>query len=166
MKVFIIAALTADGFIGRDSNHLADWTGHEDKKNFVRLTREAGVIVMGSRTFATLGRALPGRRTIVYTHNPAAITAPDVETTSEVPAILIKRLANEGAHGLAIIGGAAIYDLFMQAGVVDELYLTITPLLFGQGVPLLANKLETKLQLIESRELSDGAMLLHYAVVK
>jgi dihydrofolate reductase len=164
MKTFLIAAITADGFIGRDSGHTADWTGGEDKKVFVRLTKEAGTMVMGSNTFATIGRALPGRRTIVYTSKPENITAENVETTSEDPATLLTRLEREGAHAVAICGGAAIYNLFMQASLVDELYLTISPLLFGQGLPLFTGPLNAPLELLESTPLADGSVLLHYVV--
>jgi dihydrofolate reductase len=166
MKTFIIAALTADGFIGRDSGHSADWTGGEDKKVFVRLTKEAGTIVMGSRTFATIGRALPGRRNIVYTSQPDKITAKGVETTSQAPAELIQRLKNEGAKAVAICGGAAVYDMFMRAGAVDELYLTVVPKLFGAGVTLFNQELDADLELRGETKLADGSLLLHYIVKK
>jgi dihydrofolate reductase len=166
MRTFIIAALTADGFIGRDSGHLADWTGKEDKKIFGELTKEAGVIVMGSRTHATIGRALPERRNIVYTSQPEKIIAEGVETTNEAPADLIKRLDDEGSKALAVCGGATVYDMFMRAGVVDELYLTYVPVLFGKGVPLFSGELEQQLELKEETRLSDGSVLVHYIVKK
>lgn len=165
MKVFLIAALTADGFIGRNASHLADWTSPEDKKLFVKLTKEAGVLVMGSRTFATIGRALPGRKIFVYTSKPEAFAAVDgVEATNEDPAALVARLQTDGTSGLAICGGASIYSLFMQSGVVDELYLTIEPVLFGTGVPLFGNEMETELALLDTRQLNDNTVLLHYSV--
>lgn len=166
MKVFIIAALTADGFIGRDSGHTADWTGGEDKKVFTRLTKEAGVMVMGSRTLATIGRALPERRTIVYTSRPDDIAIEGVEPTNEPPAELLKRLENEGAKAVAIAGGASIYRMFMEAGLVDELYLTYVPILFGQGVTLFSGELSSRLELLDETKLSDGAVVLHYIVKK
>jgi dihydrofolate reductase len=166
MKVFIVAALTADGFIGRDSGHTADWTGTEDKKVFVRLTKEAGTMIMGSRTFATIGRALPGRRTIVYTSKPEQITAEGVETTNQEPKKLLARLERGGVNAVAICGGASIYALFMQAGVVDELYLTYVPVLFGTGVPLFSQELNASLELAEETKLADGSVLLHYIVKK
>ncbi len=162
MKVFVIAAVTADGFIGRGAGHLADWTSREDKRLFVRLTKEAGVIVMGSRTFDTIGRALPDRQTIVYTSRPEKYAGMGVETTAEKPDRLIKRLAGEGARGLAICGGASVYDLFIRAGVVDELYLTIEPLLFGTGVHLLASEIEQRLELLGVQNLNENSLLLHY----
>jgi dihydrofolate reductase len=164
MKVFIIAAVTADGFIGQDSEHTADWTGSEDKKVFVRLTKEAGTMIMGSRTFDTIGRALPGRRTIIYTSRPDTYANVDgVETTNESPEKLIARLEDEGIQSVAICGGTSIYDMFMRSGLVTELYLTVTPIVFGTGVRLFANPLSNQLQLLENTTLGDGAVLLHYA---
>lgn len=164
MKVFIIAATTADGFIGRSGGHTADWTGGEDKKVFVRLTKQAGTLVMGARTFATIGRALPGRRNIVLTSHPESITAEGVETTSESPTQLVERLSHEGVKALAVCGGAAVYDSFMRAGVVDEVYLTYVPIFFGQGLTLFAGELSTQLELLEDTRLADGSVLLHYKI--
>ncbi|EDK72444.1 bifunctional deaminase-reductase domain protein [candidate division TM7 genomosp. GTL1] len=166
MKVFLIVATTADGMIGRSTGHLADWTSPEDKKLFVRLTKEAGVMVMGARTFETIGRALPGRRTIVYTSKPESITVEGVEATNESPTELVARLKNEGASGVAICGGASIYQLFMESGLVDEVYLTLEPLLFGTGVPLFSGQLEVALQLVSLKKLNENTVLLHYKVKK
>lgn len=164
MKVFIIAAITVDGYIGRDAGHSADWTSPEDKKLFVSLTKDAGTIVMGSRTFATIGRALPGRRTIVYTSQPEKIVPNNIETTVQPPSVLVKRLRQEGVKGLAVCGGASIYELFMRAGVVDQLYITIEPKLFGRGVPLFGTELNVDLNLLDINKLNTSTVLLHYDV--
>lgn len=166
MRVFIIAALTVDGFIARHGTHLADWTGPEDKKLFVKLTKEAGTIVMGSRTFATIGCALPGRRNIVYTKRANELAIDNIETTAEDPVSLVARLKQEGAHALAICGGTSIYDLFIQSGVVDELYLTVAPHLFGKGMPLFNSTLDVNLELRGSEILGSNTILLHYSISK
>lgn len=164
MKVFLIAAVSADGYIARHTTEVADWTSSEDKKLFAKLTKEAGVMVMGATTLATIGRALPGRRTIVYTHHPQRIAIEDVEPTTETPADLVARLRSEGVTALAVCGGASIYTLFMQAGVIDELYLTVEPVLFGAGISLFSEPVEARLQLLESTALTSDSLLLHYAV--
>jgi dihydrofolate reductase len=166
MKTILIAAITADGFIGRTSGHSADWTGSADKKLFVRVTKEMGTIVMGARTFETIGRALPGRRNIIYTHHPEAITAEGVETTNESPTNLLRRLKSEGTTGVAICGGAQIYTLFMQAGLIDELYLTNVAVLFGTGVKLFSNALDAQLKLLDTQPLDDRAVMLHYSYIR
>lgn len=166
MRTFIIAAISVDGFIGRNSGHTSmEWTSAEDKKLFVRLTKEAGTIVMGSRTFATIGKALPGRRTIVLTSNPDSITTEGVEATSESAAELLDRLEEEGVETVAICGGASVYAQFMAAGVVDELYITIEPIAFGSGVPLFSGELEVDLHLLDTEKLNDETILLHYNVM-
>jgi dihydrofolate reductase len=121
-------------------------------------------MVMGSATFATIGRALPGRRTIVYTRHPERITAEVVETTSESPTALIKRLEDEGSASLAICGGTQIYSLFMKAKAVDELYITISPLLFGRGLSLFDTSVDAQLELLNSSLINPQEMLLHYRV--
>ena len=164
MKVFLIAAVSADGYIARNTLELANWTSSADKKLFVELTKKAGIMVMGATTLATIGRALPGRRTIVYTRHPEQIAIKDVEPTAEDPSILLKRLEKEGATEIAICGGQSIYTLFMQTGLVNEIYLTIEPIVFGQGITLFSAPLQSNLQLIESKLLAPDVQLLHYSV--
>jgi len=69
MNVFIITAISADGFIARDSHHPAVWTSKEDKKRFVEITKRAGVVIMGLNTFRTLPKPLKDRLNIVYSLN-------------------------------------------------------------------------------------------------
>lgn len=162
MKVFLIIAMTADGYIARHASELADWTSKEDKKLFVELTKRAGVMVMGRNTFETLGRALPGRKSIVYTTRPLDVEG--IETTIEAPSELIARLETEGYAEAAIIGGRAIYDQFLEAGVVTDIYLTIEPILFGDGVGFTSTTHTYNLTLKEQRKLNENAILLHYEV--
>lgn len=166
MIVFLIASITADGFIAQDSGQSSlEWTSREDTQLFVRLTKEAGIMVMGSTTFATIGRALPGRKTIVYTSKPEKVAGiENVEATAEPPAELVRRIAAEGYDRLAVCGGAKVYREFMTAGVVDELYLTVEPIVFGDGVPLFDQAVTSGLSLIETKQLNDNTILLHYRV--
>lgn len=164
MKVFMIAAVSADGFIARRADELADWTSKEDKKLFVELTKRAGVMVMGNTTYRTIGHALPDRRMIVYSRSP--VNDEGVEVTSEDPKDLVARLEREGYHELAICGGRSIYDLFLGAGVVDELYLTVEPVLFGEGISLLSTAVDHTLRLTEHATLNENTMLLHYEVIQ
>ncbi len=164
MKVFMIAAVSADGFIAEHDEHMADWTSPEDKRFFVSRTKEAGIVVMGGKTFRTIGRAMPGRRNIVYTSQPESISVPDVETTSLSPGQLIAQLEQEGAQEVAICGGTAIYTMFMKSGLIDEMYLTVEPLTFGIGLTLFNEPIEARLTLLDSSKLNDNTLLLHYSV--
>lgn len=162
MKVFVIAALTADGFIGRTSDHFPDWTGTADKKFFTDVTKRAGVMIMGRSTYDTIGRALPGRKTIVYTSRP--LDNPEVKTTQLAPEELLKQLKIEGYQEVAICGGQAIYDMFLAANLVNELYLTFTPVLFGAGLSLIKTEMAKSLSLKEVKMLDNDTLVAMYEV--
>ena len=166
MICFISAALTTDGFIGKDSAHAASWTSKEDKKRFIEITKREGVVVMGLNTYRTLGKPLKDRLNVVY--SPEKLTGADaiagVETTTKAPADLLADLADRGYKEVAICGGSQIYTMFMESGVVDKLYLTIEPLIFGAGMKLFNKGLDNKLTLVSSEKTTSGALLLEYNV--
>ncbi len=162
MKCVMIAALSADGFIARHAEELADWTSKEDKKLFVEVTKRAGVMVMGRTTFETIGRALPGRRMIVMTSRPDGREVEGVEFTNETPDQLVDRLSDECVEELAVCGGSSIYGQFLAAGLITELYLTIEPILFGRGISLSSVGLNLPMKLEEVRQLSAETVLLRY----
>ncbi len=162
MKTFIIAALTADGFIAKDEHHSAFWTSKADKARFVRLTKEAGVIIMGSTTYATLPRPLKDRVNIVYSRTK---TFEGAEVTNKAPRELLAELEERGFKSAAICGGSHIYDLFMRAGVVDTLYLTIEPVVFGKGITLFKEDMLYQLRLKSVQESAEsGTLLMEYEV--
>nr|AIA11687.1 Dihydrofolate reductase [uncultured bacterium] len=161
MKVFIIAAVTADGFIGKDEKHAAFWTSKEDKKRFVELTKRAGVVVMGSNTYATLPRPLKERTNIVYSRSK---TFEGAETTQKSPQELILELERREFKEVAICGGASIYTMFMKAKVVDHLYLTVEPLIFGKGIKLFNEELTSQLTLVSAVQGENGSLLIEYKV--
>jgi dihydrofolate reductase len=161
MKCFLIAAISADGYIAKNDKHPAFWTSKEDKKRFVELTRRAGVVVMGSNTFMTLPRPLKERVNIVYSHTKKF---EGVEVTQKNPAELLRELETRGFEEVAICGGLPIYTMFMKSGLVESLYLTIEPILFGTGIRLFDEEMLYKLNLVSSSQAENGALLLEYKV--
>lgn len=183
MHVFLIAAVSADGFIGRSpSQSSLEWTSSEDKKFFKDRTKAAGVMVVGRTTFETIGRSLPGRKIFVLSSQPkpeqyADIPDSAVEFTSLSPAELIAQLEttqlkNESGTftevaEVAVCGGSSIYTQFMQAGLIETLYLTVEPVVFGEGIKLFGAALpvEQKLSLTSVTHLSEQTLLLEYTRV-
>ena len=173
MKAFIIAALSADGYIARDpSSPSTLWTSAEDKKRLVELTKRAGVVIMGQNTWKTLGgKALKGRLNIIYSPTPLPDMPADTdithtETTTLPPAELIASLEKRGFTEAAICGGSMIYTMFMDSGIVDSLYLTVEPVIFSNGIRLFAGKQERKLSMIDCVKTEGGTLLLEYKVEK
>lgn len=169
ISTFIIAAVTADGFIAQDENHAAMWTSKEDKKRFVELTKRAGVVVMGSRTFRTLPRPLRERLNVVYTRSVAFAEQikgqENIMVTQDDPHTLLQKLEEQGLKEVAICGGSHIYTSFMKARVVNKIYLTVEPIIFGKGITLFTETLpHTHLELISKEATESGTLLLEYKV--
>ena len=161
-------AQTADGFIAKNSGHEATWTSKEDKKRFIEITKKAGVMIMGLNTFNTFPSPLPGRLHIVYSpdENATDNNIPGVvEYTKDSPTDLIKRLEERGFTEVAICGGTTIYTMFMKSGLVETIYLTIAPKLFGKGMGIFNDDLNVNLQLVSKEITEGGTMLLEYKLV-
>ena len=56
--------------------------------------------------------------------------------------------------------------MFITAGVVDKLYLSVEPVLFGQGMTLFNKELDIKLELVDTKKLGEQTVLLEYNVLK
>lgn len=158
IEIFIIVATSMDGFIAKDSKEPStNWTSKEDKQHFVEKTKDAGAIIMGLNTFNTIGRALPKRRNIVY--SPNKIDVDNIETTTLPPNDLIKKLEEEGVKKVAICGGSTIYTMFLNSGLVNKIYLTIEPVIFGSGMKLFTDSIPTNLKLINQEKRGETLFL-------
>jgi dihydrofolate reductase len=167
MKVEIVVALSLDGKIScaKDESSLV-WTSKEDTAFFVAKTKEAGAVVMGSATFETIGRPLKDRLLIIMsrTLEGREQLAGQVEWTDQAPAEILKDLEARGYERVVIGGGAQIYTTFLKEGLVTDIYATVEPIVFGEGVSFLNEKLMKRLQFVESRMLNEHATMIHYTV--
>jgi dihydrofolate reductase len=166
MKVILVAAISADGKIAeRTDQSSMDWTSKEDTKFFIEKTKQAGTVIMGYKTFATINKPLKGRRLIVLTRDTSKVTPmSDVEFTSLEPAALVRKLEAEGVTEIVLGGGSTIYGQFLEVGLVTDVFLTIEPFLFGTGVPLAQGFERVSLMLESVKQLNEQSILIHYFV--
>jgi dihydrofolate reductase len=165
MKVILVMAVTLDGKIGKDADHFPDWTGKADKRLFVEISKRAGVVIMGSKTFDTLKKPLPGRKTVVMTRNRQRASADPLVTFSDLsPAALVGALEQEGFDEAVLAGGATVNTLFAAAGLIDEIVVTVSPLVFGAGLSLFAAAVDLSLELAACDRLDGGLLCLRYRV--
>lgn len=102
MRLTIIVATDSAGGIGIDNR--LPWRLPEDLAHFKRLTT-GHPIIMGRKTFESIGRALPGRRNIVVSRNPDW-RHEGVDTVASLPAAMALVPGQDGF----VIGGAEIYQ--------------------------------------------------------
>lgn len=136
MDVILIAAVTADGFIARSPNETIRWS--RDLTLFKKQTLGHPVI-MGSNTWAALGRDLLGREVIIVHHK-------------DDPGVVLQGIQSERCF---IAGGGRTNARF--APYLTHLFLTVHPLVFGAGVRLFAD-LPTEMKLVtENVQPVDGS---------
>jgi dihydrofolate reductase len=114
MTVILIAAVASNGVIGRDND--LPWRIREDLQHFKQLTL-GHVLVMGRKTYDSIGRALPGRRTVVVTRQ-FDWSADGVEVAHTLDDAL--KLAD--GKDLYVAGGGEIYRAALP--YADRLELT------------------------------------------
>jgi len=176
-SVFIATSL--DGFIARKDGDLS-WLDRANatvppgtEMGFEPFLRSVDAIVMGRASFEkvlTFGHWPYGEtRVIVQSRNPVAIDhalARTVSSSSEAPAALCERLAGEGARRLYIDGGVTI-QRFLAAGLIDDLTITIIPVVLGEGLPLFGPlPADVTLRLVDATRFDFGYVQLRYRVVR
>jgi dihydrofolate reductase len=122
MKVALIVAMAENRVIG--INNKLPWYLPEDLKYFKRVTM-GKPIVMGRKTYDSIGRPLPGRTNIVITRNPDWAVPEGVRRVSSIEEAisLAESIAIiDGSEELMVIGGAQIYAAAFD--LADTLYLT------------------------------------------
>lgn len=113
MKLAIIAAVARNRVIGRDG--ALPWHISEDLKRFKRLTG-THTVLMGRRTFESIGHPLPNRRNVVL----SSAAVPGIETYSTLERAL-EAVASE--EKVFVIGGSRLFASLLERA--DELFLTL-----------------------------------------
>lgn len=114
-RVTLVAAMDRHHVIGRKGE--LPWHLPDDLKRFKELTL-GHTVLMGRKTWESIGRPLPKRRNLVLTRDPD-FSAPGAEKVRE-PEEALRLAADAGA--LFVIGGGEVYERFLP--LADELFLT------------------------------------------
>ena len=75
-------------------------------------------------------------------------------------------LEDEGYTEAVLAGGSVINSLFAEENLIDEIVITISPIIFGQGLSLFAEKVALSLKLQALERIGDDLVCLKYSVVK
>lgn len=116
MKIGLVAAMSRNHVIGR--NNALPWSLPADLQRFKKITMGKPMI-MGRKTYDSIGRPLPGRKNIVISRNPA-FHADGVTVVGSLNAALE---AADQAPEVMVIGGMNIYHQFLPRA--DRLYFTL-----------------------------------------
>ncbi len=172
MKVLLVFVVSADGKITKwgDPN-VKSWSSQEDQHYFTRLISSAPLVVLGSNTWrADPIKAKDNRMMIVLTRDPDRYKEFEVtgklEFSAESPSHLVKKYRKMGYEQMLVAGGPQVATSFLKEKLIDEIWLTVEPVIFGTGGCFVTeNPLDIQLKLLSAeRWNARGTMLLKYTI--
>ena len=174
MKTILIFVSSLDGKVTKwGEPNVRSWSSHQDQDYYKKVWNESRLIVMGSSTFnADTFNPSPGHQIIVMTGHPdnykSAEIPGQIEFTNETPAELSSRFTMQGHQQMLVVGGPHIATSFLKEQLIDELWLTIEPKIFGSGENFaMEAELDINLRLIQSEKVNDqGTLITKYAILK
>lgn len=173
-KISIYISTSIDGFIARKDNSL-DWLdcvedGSEDY-GFNHFLNSVDGVILGRKTYHVAATAYgtpkwpySGKRLIVLSHSLNQVI-PEAQLFSGDLGKLVLQLYDEGIQHIWIDGGTTISQ-FLRLNLVDEITLSVIPILLGEGIPLFAVKKELPCRLISAQSYPSGLVQTHYELVK
>ncbi|WP_309125756.1 dihydrofolate reductase family protein [Kocuria sp.] len=167
-------AASADGYIADRENHL-DWLlqyGFEAyQDHYDGFLADVGALAMGASTYEFVlrqGEKWPygGLPTWVFTHRELPRIAGADLRFVQGPVALHAEASRESAGGrnLWVVGGGRLAAQFADAGLLDELWLTLMPIALGGGHPVLPTAAAKDLRLQRTTHFEGGAVELRYAL--
>ena len=169
-KLCLFIAMSLDGYIAKPDNDISfldEMNQEGEDYGYSAFINTVDTVILGRKTYdkvRSMGVELPygERRVIVLTHNPQ----PASQTTSFYSGNLTEKIAllrsQPGKH-IYCDGGAETILQLLKGNLVDELIVSIVPILLGNGIRLFgANFLEQKLKLVKSQQFEKGLVQLHY----
>ncbi|HEY5221245.1 MAG TPA: dihydrofolate reductase family protein [Candidatus Paceibacterota bacterium] len=137
--ITLFAVQSLDGYIGYPGQSTIDWRSNVDARSFTafldRLGKK-GVIVVGHNTYKLVQKRLSKRNCIVLTRSVGTTQRKGKKLLLWNPNnIPFSKVIGEYRR-IALLGGSETYGYFLEYGLIDEIRLTIEPVVFGSGLRL------------------------------
>jgi dihydrofolate reductase len=174
MKTILIFVSTLDGKITKwGEPKVSSWSSHQDQDYYKKVLNESRLIVMGSNTFnADTFKPSADHQLIIMTRHPVKYKSLEItgqiEFTNESPFDLIARFKSKEHKQILVVGGPHIATSFLKEQLIDEVWLTIEPKIFGTGGNFATEvDLDINLHLIHCEKVNEqGTLITKYAVLK
>ncbi|MBI4599621.1 dihydrofolate reductase family protein [Candidatus Uhrbacteria bacterium] len=165
-RFIAFVASSVDGRISLTKKTLPDWTSREDWQFFQKALKKMDAVVVGRNTYKAARTRLRKRTTYVFSRHLKRVTRRGSVTFINPARVNLTDMF-QSYRTVGILGGASVYQTMLEKGMLDELSVTIEPLLFGHGVPMFSGGKSTKMLALRSgRKLNNkGTLLLHYIIL-
>ena len=165
-EVSYFVACSLDGFIARMDESF-DWLFTDDDYGFAEFYRSVDCVVMGRKTFDVslnfVEYPYAGKQAYVFSRHLTDSPIAEAEFVTEDPARFVKKIKQQPGGRIWVVGGGEIAAGLLQAGLIDEMVLTVHPITLGQGVPLFERHgVETRWSVYSTRSYQNGLVQITY----
>ena len=166
-KIILFIASSLDGYIARENGNI-DWLPQNTTSGYDEFYKSIDTVIMGKKTYdqiLTFGDyPYNDKKSYVFTRNSEHSKDENTEFVHDVDKLVKDIISNSGTN-IWLVGGAEIISTFVNFGCVDEIILSIIPIVLGKGIPLFKNiQKETKLEFIKTTDY-DTLVELHYKIL-
>lgn len=156
-----------------DEKDIYSWTSKEDRNQFFSLIKKHTAIIMGRTTFEAAEHMMqhaPGKVRVVMTKSPKKYQAKEIKDqlvfTDKSPYEIVTMLEAKGHTQALLVGGEQTTSLFLKERLINEIWVTIEPKIFGKGKNMFKpSNIEVDLKLKSVKRLNNtGTLLIKYRV--
>ena len=164
-RYIAFVAASIDGRISLTSEHPPQWTSKEDWQFLQKSLARIDAVVIGRNTYHAAAARLRKRNTFVLSSRPKTINRRGTVTFVNPAHVDLPKLFAK-YESVAVIGGGAVYRFMLESGLLDEIFVTIEPLIFGRGKEMfIGGSRTTYARLLSVKQLNPGGtLLLHYQI--
>lgn len=169
-KVILYIAMSLDGYIAKpdgDIHFLSMVEKEGEDYGYTAFNKNVDTVIWGRKTYdkvLTFGEPIPhaDKKVIVITRTDRPATG-NITFYSGNLADLLENLKKENGKNIYIDGGAEIVNELLHQNLIDEFYISIIPIMLGDGIPLFKQgRPEAALTLLKSTSFETGLVQLHY----
>jgi dihydrofolate reductase len=169
-KVTYGGAISLDGFLAGPNEEI-DWLRYSDDVGEIMKESFRGVdtMLMGRKTYEfaqKMGGGPPMKGVTTYVFSSSLSEVKDGELVGTDAADFVRDLKAKEGGDILVMGGGELGTSLIDAGLVDEIGFSIQPVILGGGIPAfrdLSHRVE--LELVETRAIKPGCVLVKYTVV-
>ncbi len=167
-KVVLFIASSLDGYIAR-KNHSIDWLFMDGNYGYGEFYNLIDTVLMGRKTYEVSKKfekePFKEKKVFVFTKKRELNKEKNIEFVNDV-ASFSKKLIKKKGKTIWLVGGGEIVRIFMNNHLIDEIIISIHPIILGDGISLFNGAGETKLNLTKSKIFKNGLVQLNFKVLK
>jgi dihydrofolate reductase len=172
-KLIVYIAKSLDGYIAGpndDLSFLSMVAQEGEDYGYGDFIKEVDTVIIGRKTYDWVMTQVPefphaDKEAYVITRTERAATGNTQFYTGELNRLVKQLKAREGKN-IFVDGGAEVIAALLKEGLIDEWYISVIPILLGQGVRLFKDSSpQKKLQLLQSKQFPTGLVQLHYKTI-